>query len=337
MRRMHCGGFSKATGKEGKMSDFKVGIIGVGHVGAHVLYTLCMQGLAEDILLCDLPENRRKVESERQDVLDCTEYLPHRVKIEIGEIEDLGDRDLIINAVGDIIMLKGTHTRLSEMEFNMHAIRTYADRLKQSGFGGILVNISNPCDVITKQLADMLGLPAGHVFGTGTGLDTARLKIRLQERTGIDAHSISAYMIGEHGNEQITPWSAVNFNGLSLDAAEQLDPERFGFDRDEMEKSAREGGWVTYNGKFCTEYAIALTAARLVKAVRFDEQLIVPASAKLEGQYGEEGLFIGVPARIGRDGLEEVIELPLTAAEKKRFHSCCEGVRQNLEASEQMQ
>lgn len=191
------------------MSDFKVGIIGLGHVGAHVLYTLALQGLADDFLLVDLEEKNEKLTSERQDVLDSTEFLPHKVSVRIGEIEDFGDRDVIINAVGDIAALKGTGTRLMELEFNSKAILSYADRLRDSGFNGILINISNPCDVITKKLSDLLGFEKGKVFGTGTGLDTARLKLRLQESTGISAQSLTAYMIGEHGSNQIAPRSVI--------------------------------------------------------------------------------------------------------------------------------
>ena len=318
-----------------KMSKLKIGIIGIGHVGAHVLYTLALQGLGDDFVLVDLPDNLKKVQSERQDVLDSTEFLPHPVRIQVGEIEDLSDRDIIINSVGDILSLKGTHTRLTEMEFNIKAISSYAGRLKNSGFNGILINISNPCDVITKWLSDLLDLPKGHVFGTGTGLDTARLKLRLQQQTGIDTRSISAYMIGEHGNEQIAPWSTVSFNGIPL-SVKALKDEHFRFDQDAMERSAREGGWTTYNGKFCTEYAIALTAARLVDIVSNDKHSIVPASCLLEGQYGESGLFAGVPAVIGRNGIEEVIELPLSAEEKEHFHKCCEGIRANLAESKRI-
>ena len=295
-----------------------------------MLHAVATQGLAEDIILVDLPEKRTKAASERQDVLDCTEFLPHRVKIELGEIEDLGDRDVIVNCVGDIIALKDTHTRLTEMTFNMHAIHGYAERLKASGFQGVLVNISNPCDVITKWLNDILGLPKGHVLGTGTGLDTARLKYRLQEVTGVDAKSITAYMIGEHGNEQMSPWSCCSIGGGSPLGAPQA---KLALSPKEIEDSAREGGWTTYNGKYCTEYAIAMTAAKLVKLIRFDEKAIVPASVELNGEYGETGLFAGVPARIGRNGAEEVIELPLTAEEKARFHQCCDGIRRNIEDS----
>jgi len=136
------------------MSTSKIGIIGMGHVGAHVLYTLAAQWFVGDILIYDLPEKLAKEEAERQDVLDCSEFFPNRYTIRIAkDISEFGDRDLIINCVGDIIALKGTHTRLTELSFNMHAIHTYAEKLRDSGFKGVLINISNPCDVITKWLA----------------------------------------------------------------------------------------------------------------------------------------------------------------------------------------
>ena len=310
------------------MSDFKVGIIGLGHVGAHVLYTIALLGLADDFLLYDLESKKGKLTAEAQDVLDSTEFLPHKVDIRIADIEEFGDRDVIINAVGDIAALKGSNTRLMELEFNSKAILTYAERLKNSGFNGVLINISNPCDVITKKLSDLLSLPKGRVFGTGTGLDTARLKLRLQQSTGISAETITAYMIGEHGSNQIAPGSVISFNGLSLKDYEKNNDTTL--DLSSIEKDAKEGGWITYNGKFCTEYAIALTAARLVRYIRYDEKAVVPVSALLEGEYGENGLFVGVPAVVGKNGVEKVIEIPLSDDDKKRFHDCCESIRANL-------
>ena len=107
--------------------------------------------------------------------------------------------------------------------------------------------------------------------------------------------------------------------------------ERFRFDRDALQKESIEGGWVTFSGKFCTEYGIATTAARMAYAVLHDEKVILPASAALCGEYGEEGLFAGVPCVIGENGVEQVVELPLTADEKATFHACCEGIRHNME------
>ncbi len=316
------------------MSISKIGIIGMGHVGAHVLYTLAAQWFVGDILIYDLPEKLAKEEAERQDVLDCSEFFPNRYTIRIAkDISEFGDRDLIINCVGDIIALKGTHTRLTELSFNMHAIHTYAEKLRDSGFKGVLINISNPCDVITKWLADILELPDGRVFGTGTGLDTARLKLRLEQATGLSAGSFNAYMIGEHGNEQIAAFSQASVGGVALDKLPEVNCL---LDRPALEKSAREGGWTTYNGKFCTEYAIAQTAVRLARAVLGDQKCVLAASCKLQGQYGESGLFAGVPAVIGKNGVEKVVELPLTAEEKERFHKCCDSIRANIEASKEL-
>lgn len=311
-----------------KMKKTKIGIIGTGHVGAHILYTLALQGLGDIFILADLEDNRRKVISERQDILDSLIYLPHHVEILAGSYEDMGDCDVIINCCGRISILQTASTRVAELEFNYSAVHSYAGRLKKAGFSGVLINISNPCDIITGELADILELPRGKVFGTGTGLDTARLRALLSERIGLNAGSVSAYMLGEHGNAQFTPWSCVFVGGKNLTEWAKTD-KRFAFDLQEAETAAAQGGWITYSGKFCTEYAIALTGARAVHAVLYDEQVILPVSAPLEGEYGERNIFVGVPARIGAGGVEEVIELPLTEDEKRKFHVCCEEIRHN--------
>ena len=199
-----------------------------------------------------------------------------------------------------------------------------------NGARGVLINITNPCDIVTRELALHLGLPRGRVFGTGTGLDTSRLLSALARQTGLDHKSITCYMMGEHGNQQFAPWSCVSFRGVPLDEWAKTD-ERFRFDRDALQKESIGGGWVTFSGKFCTEYGIATTAARMAYAVLHDEKVILPASAELCGEYGEEGLFAGVPCVIGENGVEQVVELPLTADEKATFHACCEGVRHNME------
>ena len=137
-------------------------------------------------------------------------------------------------------------------------------------------------------------------------------------------------MLGEHGNDQFAPWSCVSFRGKPLADWAKTD-EKFRFDGDALQKEAIGGGWVTFSGKFCTEYGIATTAARMVSIVLHDEKAIMPASAELCGEYGESGLFVGVPCVIGKNGVEEVVELPLTPEEQAKFHACCDGVRKNME------
>lgn len=309
------------------MKTRKVGVIGLGHVGAHVAYSLAVQGIADELVLVDMKE--QKLASEVQDLRDAAAYLPHRVSVNPGDFADLGDCDVIVNSVGKIELLE-THDRLTEMDFTIAAVRGYVDKIKASGFHGVLINITNPCDIVTRELAMGLGLPKGRVFGTGTGLDTSRLLSALNRQTGIDHKSITAYMLGEHGALQFAPWSCVSFRGMPLDEWAKTD-EKFRFDRDALQKESIGGGWVTYAGKQCTEYGICTTAARMVHIVLHDEKVIMPASMELDGEYGETGLFAGVPCLIGKNGVEQIIELPLTDEEKAKFHDCCEGIRKNME------
>lgn len=305
-----------------------VGVVGLGHVGAHVAYSLAVQGIADELLLVDM--NAQKLASEAQDLRDAAAYLPHRVTVRTVDFEDLGDCDVIVNCVGKIDLLRGNHNRLTEMDFTIPAVRGYADRIKASGFDGVLINITNPCDIVTRELALRLGLPRGRVFGTGTGLDTSRLLSALSRQTGVDHKSITCYMLGEHGNQQFAPWSCVSFRGMPLDVWAEAD-ERFRFDRDALTKESINGGWVTFTGKFCTEYGIATTAARMAHIVLHDEKAIMPASMELCGEYGERDVFAGVPCVLGANGVEQVVELPLTDDEKHTFHECCEGIRHNME------
>ena len=241
-----------------------LGVIGLGHVGAHVAYSLAVQGIADELVLVD--KNEQKLASEVQDLRDAAAYLPHRVTVRAGDFADLGECDVIVNSVGKIELLRETHDRLTEMDFTVPAVRSYAGKIKASGFDGVLINITNPCDIVTRELALGLGLPRGRVFGTGTGLDTSRLLSALARQTGVDHKSITCYMLGEHGNQQFAPWSCVSFRGMPLDVWAEKDA-RFRFDRAALQKESIGGGWVTFSGKFCTEYGIATTAARMAHIV----------------------------------------------------------------------
>ena len=286
-----------------------------------------MQGIADELILVD--QNEKKLSGEVQDLRDAAAYLPHRVTVRAGGFQELGACDVIVNCVGKIELLLESLDRLTEMDYTIPAVRGYAHKIRESGFDGVLINLTNPCDIVTRELARELGLPRGRVFGTGTGLDTSRLLSALARQTGIAHKSITCYMLGEHGNQQFAPWSCVSFRGMPLDVWAKSD-ERFRFDRAALQKESI-GGWVTFAGKQCTEYGIATTAARMAHIVLHDEKAIMPASAELCGEYGEKGLFAGVPCVIGANGVEQVIELPLSAAELAQFHSCCEGIRKNME------
>lgn len=310
------------------MKTRKVGVIGLGHVGAHVAYSLIIQGIASELVLVDLKES--KLASEVQDLRDAQMYAPHKVVVNPGTYADLGDCDCIVNCIGDIDLV-ASGERMDELNFTAAQVKNYVKKVMASGFNGFIVNITNPCDVITDIIWKESGLPKNKVFGTGTGLDTSRLVSQLSIQTGVAHQSISAYMIGEHGASQMAAWSCVSFGGVPLSVLEKAQPEKFGFDKPELQKKAIGGGWVTYSGKHCTEYGICSTAARMVRCILNDEKRIMPASTLLDGEYGEHNVFVGVPCLIGKNGIECVMELPLTAEEKAQFHACCEDVRRNME------
>ncbi len=319
--------------EEKRMKTRKIAIIGVGHVGAHVLSALVTQGIADEIVLID--SNPKKSACECQDIKDSIPYMPHRVRVSVGDYPDLKDCDVIVNASGKITILSETHDRVEEMKFTVPVAKGFIPKVKASGFNGIFLNISNPCDIVTAEIAKGLGLPKGHVFGTGTGLDSARLVSHLAEYTGIDHKSITAYMIGEHGAQQFAPWSQVSFGSHKLSELAGKD-KRFQFSGEEMIKATIDGAWTVFDGKDCTEYAIAATAARIIRAVLHDEKVIMPVSAPLDGEYGEHDVFAGIPAIIGKDGCEEVITMDLTDEELAHFHECCEGIRGNIKIADEM-
>ena len=311
----------------------KVCILGVGHVGAHCAYSLAIQGIVDELVLVDLREDR--VKSECQDLRDAVMYMPHNVTVNVGTYADLGDCDVLVNSLGDISLV-ATGDRNHEMRYTDAQLKATMPKVMASGFNGVIISITNPCDTVADLVYKLSGLPKGRVFGTGTGLDTSRLVSALAQQTGYDHQAISAYMIGEHGASQMAAWSCVSFGGAPLAALEGKD-ERFTFDKDELQRIAINAGWVTYHGKQCTEYGICSTLARMVCAVLHDEKRIMPASMLLEGEYGEENVFAGVPCVIGKNGVEEVIELPLTVEEKAKFHICCDDIRKHIKEAESIE
>lgn len=314
------------------MKKRKVAVIGTGHVGAHVGYALLIQGIADEIVLIDRSEE--KLKSEVQDLNDAVAYANNRCVVYAGDYKDLKDCDVIVNTVGNVGLLVGSTDRNVEMNYTVSTIPDSMSKIKESGFNGILINVTNPCDVITRQIANILGLPKGHVFGTGTGLDTSRLLSTLSRYTGIEHNSIDAYMIGEHGNNQFCPWSCVSFRGANL---VQMEKEgKINLDHEKIAGEVIKGGWVTFAGKHCTEYGISTTAARMVKAVLHDEKIILACSTELNGEYGESGIYAGVPCVIGKDGAEKVIELSINDEELEKFHKCCDGIRENIKNAEKI-
>ena len=298
-----------------------------------MLCDLVNQGTADEIVLIDI--DREKAECEAMDINASMAYMPSRIRVYVGTYADIGDADIVVNASGKISLSAASNDRTQEMRYTVAAAKEIAPQVRDAGFNGIFLNISNPCDVITSYMAKELGLPKGRVFGTGTGLDTARLLSRLSLDSGVSAHSITAYMLGEHGNAQFAPLSLVSFHGRPLAELAKTN-SKLAYSQDDISKAVIQDAWTVVSAKHCTEYGIAATAARMIKIVLGNERAILPASALLEGEYGEHDVFAGVPCILGAGGVEEVCELPLTEAEREKFHQCCESIRSNIALAESM-
>ena len=306
----------------------KIVIVGSGNVGSHCAFSLAIQGICDEIVMIDKIEN--KANAEAVDLSDTVSYLPHYVKSKKGTFKDCKDADIVVVSLG--IPPEDNKSRLDYLEDTIKEVNTIIDPILESGFDGIFIVISNPVDVIAHYIWKKTGFPSNKVFGTGTTLDSSRLRRILSDETGIDQKSIQAYCMGEHGDSQMVPWSHVYFGGKPLFDLMKEKPETYGkLNLDELASRTANAAYEIISGKGCTEFGIGVGLSEIVKAILHDEKRILPASTLLEGQYGEENVFASVPVILGKNGVEEVVEISLTEKEKSQFNHTCGILKEYIE------
>lgn len=296
----------------------KVGIIGAGNVGPHVALNLAIQGLADEIVFYDIKE--KKAAAEAMDIMDAVSYMPHHVTCYGGTVADMRDADIIVNASGKT--RRPEQTRLDMMDEAVETTKQFAPLIKKSGFDGIIVSISNPCDIIAQYLGHLLDWPKDRIIGSGTALDSARLQMQLSAQLGVNRRSVTAYLLGEHGDSSMIPWSRVLVAGKPIDELLSENPEKYNMDShaDVLEKVHR-GGYFENDGKGCTEFGVASATAELIRAIFHDEHKILPCSVYLDNLYGVQDTFASVPVKVGARGIEDIIEIHLTPEEQQEFES----------------
>lgn len=311
----------------------KVVIVGAGHVGSHCGYSLAAHGACEEIVLWDI--DGAKAVGQALDIADAVAYLPHAVKVRAGGREELAGADILVVAVGP--KPSEHQTRMEGLSAAVAAVKTIIPDMKASGFGGILVSITNPADVIAHYLQEHLGLPAKRVISTSTTLDSARLLRHLSEHTGLDRRSIHAYVMGEHGETAMVPWSNVSVAGKSLADWRREFPATWGkLNLDEIAEDVKKGAYTILHGKKSTEFGIGTALCEIVKTVFHNEHKILPVSVLLEGQYGQKDVYASVPAVLGRCGVEEIVEIAMAPDEREKFNASCEFMRKNYELTRGM-
>ena len=296
----------------------KVAIIGLGHVGATVAYTIFTHGYADTLVLLD--KNKAKVEAEYNDLRDTLARNNYYVNVVMQDWNQLRDADIILTAFGDIAATVKTGDRFGEFNINAKNAQEVGKQIKASGFNGILINISNPCDAICNILQECTGLTKQQVFGTGTFLDTARMQRIVGEKIDEDPRNVEGFVLGEHGASQFTAWSTVRVNGKSAD---EIFSKR---EEEELSAQPNKNSMKVAAGKGYTSYAIATCAVRLMQAVFSNARLFAPSSVFLN----KVGTYIGYPALIGKDGIEEVIQLALTQKEEEYLQNSAAIIKKHI-------
>ena len=306
----------------------KVGIIGAGNVGSHLGLQLAVQGLADEVVFYDV--NNYKAMGESLDLMDAVSYQPHHFEAYAGTIDDMKDADIMINASGKP-RLPG-QTRLDMMDGGIATTKEFLPLIEKSGFDGIIISISNPCDIIAEYIQYKLDYPKNKIIGSGTALDSARLQYQLSDQLKINRRSLTAYLLGEHGDSSMIPWSHVTVAGKKLDELLAEKPELYKMDPKDviLEKVHREG-YVENTTKGCTEFGVTSATAELVRAIYHNEHKVLPVSVYLDGPYGIKDSFASVPVKIGKDGVEDIIELHLTEEENAELAASIKVLKEHFE------
>ncbi len=294
------------------MTDIrKCGIIGVGNVGASTAFSLMKSGLFSSMVLVDI--NRERAVGE---AADLNHGLPFLAPMEIyaGDYADLHDAGIIIITAG-AAQAPG-ETRLDLLRANARIFSTIVGQICQYNTEAILLVVTNPVDVLTEVTRRLSGFPAARVIGSGTVLDTARLKYLLGKRMAVDSRNVHAFIIGEHGDSELPVYSSANISGIDLKSF--CTGARCTLTQEELDAlfvEVRDAAYGIIRAKGATYYAIAEAVRRIVTAIVRDEDAILPVSVMAEGHYGLGTISISLPAVVGREGILRVLDMPLSEKE----------------------
>lgn len=297
------------------LNNRKAAIIGAGFVGASIAFALMQKGLYNELVLVDA--NKDKAQGEAMDIAHGLPYS-NPMKIYAGEYQDIADASLIIITAG--AAQKPGETRLDLIKKNSAIMTSIVKELVKVKAEGILLIVANPVDVLTHVALKVSGFPRERVFGSGTVLDTARLKYLLSDKLQIDTRNVHAVIMGEHGDSEFPAWSFANVSGMPLeDFAELRGYQDYESLKNEIQEEVKNSAYEIIAKKGATYYGIALSVARIAECIVKNEHSMLPVSVELNGEYNLTGSALSIPAIISAKGVEQILELPLSAKEKESF------------------
>ncbi len=301
----------------------KCAIIGCGNVGATTAYTLMLDRLFSEIVLVDL--NKKKAAGEAADLNHGLPFISP-MNIYAGDYSDLADASLIIITAG--ANQKPGQTRTDLVRANLRIFRSIVANIVKYNKGAILLVVTNPVDILTYATLKFSGFPPGRVIGSGTVLDTARLKYLAGQHLGVDNRNVHTFIIGEHGDSELAAWSSATVSGIPLSVfCENADLNCDIGKLKEIYESVKNAAYEIIEAKGATYYAIAESVRSIVTAIVRDEKAILPVSSLISGHYGLEDVCLGLPTVVGKDGVERVLNIPLDAEESEQLALSAEKLK----------
>ena len=293
----------------------KAAVIGCGFVGSATAFTLMQSRLFSELVLLDV--NMEKADGEAKDIAHGIPFAG-QMKIYAGTYDDAADAAIIIITAG--ANQKPGETRLDLVQKNTAIYQSIIPEIVKRDFGGILLIVSNPVDILTYVALKLSGLPENRVLGSGTVLDTARLKYALGEHLGVDSRSVHSFIIGEHGDSEIAAWSSTNVSGMSLhDFCEMRGHFNHDAAMDAIAEKVKNSAYEIISKKQATYYGIAMSVKRICECIVRNERSILPVSAMMHGEYGIEDITLSMPAIVGIGGVETHVPIALSEEEAEKL------------------
>lgn len=305
----------------------KLVIVGDGFVGSTTAYTIMLGGLFSEIVIIDIQKD--KAEGDALDIAHGVS-LVKPVKIYAGDYSDCKDADIVIITAG-VSQQKPGQTRIDLLKQNISVIKSVTENvMKYASDDLILLTVTNPVDILTYATFKISGLPKNQILGSGTVLDTARLKYLISKKTGIDARNCHTYIIGEHGDSEVAAWSVTNIGGLSMHEFCRYTGKCNLDDLNNMYEEVKNSAYEIIKKKGATYYAIAVAVARIVECIAGDENSILTVSSIFEGEYGLEDVALSVPTKVGGEGIEKILEVPFSREEMKGLRNSAEMLKEQI-------
>lgn len=308
------------------MNKQKCGIIGCGAVGATIAFQLVNSGLFNEIVLIDV--NKKKAEGEAMDIAHGIPFV-QPVDIYAGDYSDLKDAYLVIVTAG--ANQAPGETRIDLVHKNAKIFQSIIPQITKYNQNCILLIVANPVDILTSIALKLSGFPANRVIGSGTVLDTARLKYKIGEKLGIDTRNVHAFVIGEHGDSELAVWSSANVAGIPIEEYGIKTEKRLGeVEKENIYETVKNSAYEIIERKGATYYAIAVAVDRIAQALVRDEHSVLTVSSLLTGQYNIDGICLGMPAVVGENGIERMIEIPLSEEELDKLQQSASTLKEAL-------